>query len=371
MEDTKTQPGNQPVPVMETLKIRTMQDDLKKASGLPAPSAPPETKPTPQLIPPVQPAALGVSTSPNRGEPPAHLPGVIIPEPPKPVFSPVSLASKTAVPAPPLPSAPPTPKPTPAPKPIISEPAIKPVPQTLTPPIATSASSGLYIKLTIAAAVILLVAAGAYFFWPKEQPPLPPLEPPLSLIPADSTQIISIKNETELTNKLSEIISASQAQGTLNYIPIKVMEPTEEFLSLEKLLNTLTIILPEIIASQTDGKYSLFSYNQLQSTSSPETENRFVLVLSLSSPASSQGLIAWEPKMLQNLELLYSSLPDNLPPQIDFADSERKDILPHRFINFGSPSLSLDYAISGNKIIFATSKQSMDRVLDLIIGSNE
>ncbi len=218
---------------------------------------------------------------------------------------------------------------------------------------------------------MLRVAVGVYLFVPKEQPPLPPLEPPVSLIPADSTSVISIKNETELTNKLSEVIATSQPQETLKYIPVKVTEPKEEFLSLEKFLNTLTISLPEVIAGQTDGKYSLFSYSQSQSTSSSETENRFILVLSLSSPADVQVLKDWEPKILQNLELLYSTLPDDMPSQINFADSERKDIFPHRFVNFGSPDLSLDYAITGNKLIFATSKQSMDKILDLTAGSNE
>ncbi len=133
----------------------------------------------------------------------------------------------------------------------------------------------------------------------------------------------------------------------------------------------MTITLPAEIAGQTDGNYSLFSFSQPQASSSSITENRFVLAISLSSPASSQVLKTWEPNLLKNMELLYSSLPDNMPANIIFTDSERQSAFTHRFVNFGSPDLSLDYIIAGNKIIFSTSKQSADKILDVISKTDE
>jgi len=208
---------------------------------------------------------------------------------------------------------------------------------------------------------------------PEFQPP-PEIKPPTPLLSINSTEIITIKDKTTLVNKLTSVLASDQPEGTLKYIPIKITEPEEKFISFKELAEILNFNIPQEIMGQYNDQYSLIIYSQKKGIISPFlkniSKNRLCLILALKNSDIEDTLIEWEKTILQDLKLLYLNF--NVAPisEAVFSNSERIDITPHRFINLNTSYLSLDYALFQNKLIITTSKESANKILDIMFNAS-
>ena len=197
-----------------------------------------------------------------------------------------------------------------------------------------------------------------------------PAEPviPEALIPVDETKTIEliIGQENLIPDLLKSIIFEEQATSTFRRILIKsISQDQRRYMSLNDFNSALGISLPNnIYQSVADsdiesGNYTLFFHNQIQG-------NRFGIVIEmLENSILIQELKDWENTMTTDLNPIF--LRDEIPSAAteEFQDNVYQGI-SIRYLNFSTPDLSIDYAIVNNKLIIATSRESMYAVIDCL-----
>lgn len=249
---------------------------------------------------------------------------------------------------------------------------------------------------------VVLLAVGFWFFWqssgvsPSPSPivsfsptssPLSPSPTPLALFETDKQVVVQLAAKgADLSDKLQQQL-ANIDEPAGSFVSMLLKNSDGEFLSLDELASLAKIdffdqpiqVKESTFKSQLDiGKFTLFVYSQASaSSSSPFSAGanfgRLGLAVALKSSTSSEELLKslrdLEQFIIPGLELLLSDVQNKIPAKPVFADSSYQNIAI-RYINFPTPDHSLDYAVLKNRLIFATSKESMRAAIDRVL-SNE
>ena len=146
----------------------------------------------------------------------------------------------------------------------------------------------------------------------------------------------------------------------------KSKDEKKKYIDLDTFLAATNLAFPEsirqIISSSSPEQidnYTLFSYSQAAGL-------RLGLIIKINNQADinlSEILKMWELSIRGDLAPLL--LQDQIPTAAtdEFQDNLYKGV-SIRYINFPTPELSIDYAVVENKLIIATSKESIYTVID-------
>lgn len=139
----------------------------------------------------------------------------------------------------------------------------------------------------------------------------------------------------------------------------------KEFPPAEVIINGIVNTFPQDISDRMTSMYSLVAYSGGESA-------RLGLILGINDvQAVREILLDWEQTMADDLKALY------LDNSLDFESASSENFIENiysgvviRYKNFPTPDMAMEYAISGNKLILATSKDSMFALIDHIAGDN-
>jgi len=269
--------------------------------------------------------------------------------------------------------------------------------------------------------VIILVGFGVWFanknvsspvvISPSKTPtisatPTPSRPAPEPLFAVDKQKAVTLKDEGQsLKESLLTFAKIEEPVGTFTALDIK--SANGESLSLKEISQNLNL---EIFSMPTQDcnqgeedcfgsktledlldltNFSLFVYSQngsLSNSSSPfaaassTNEGRLGLIISLKKQASSTSTQSIENQSANSLKDLETLLPKELVslllktpliPQIPaFSQASYKNAVI-RYLNLPTPEIAIDYAILDNKLIFATSKESMLTIIDQLTTTSQ
>ena len=393
--DIKQNPASQNInsgskDIFSQTTIRTMRGDLGAPSAAQKPAAPPIGLPVEKKIerPKTPPLPSIPLAPPSFAKALAGEPAFVK----TPTDKPASF--KTLVDEPAF-------KPTPAVAPILSAGPKIPAPPTplIVPPPAILKPEKSGKKRLLAALVLIVVALSVFFYWvysgkpaappvsspaPSVSPTSPtpsPLIPPAALFKIDKQKIIKVTGkEDEIVNALKELSLADEAPATFAHFLFQ-NTVQNKFLTLDDFLAELKTNSSELkaIENYLAENYTFFAYSQKTgsaastpfSQTSNQAQNRAGLMLALktdsgaSSPA--QILRQTETALPQIFKVLFLGRQPGPAASANFLDNNYKNI-PVRYLNFPDASLSFDYAVVGNNLIFATSRESMYAVIDRLLA---
>lgn len=199
-----------------------------------------------------------------------------------------------------------------------------------------------------------------------------PAEPeiPQSLISVNGTETIKmeLRSKDLFIWELGLILAKDEEENILNNILVKISSQTErKYVSLSDFISISGINLPEniiqsAVADDLGGmNYSFFSYNQTEG-------KRLGLIIKIAEGVDlSADLGEWEASVPEYVDGFFIYLEDQilLAATEEFQDNVYNNIAI-RYLNFPNPDLSVDYAIVGDKLIIATSRESMYAVIDAL-----
>lgn len=261
------------------------------------------------------------------------------------------------------------------------------------------------IVLVIFASVVVmtLIIGGLYFFLrgPQtvvqvSQSPSPtpsqaaqtPSPAPSPLFVADSQKIFELKTGQEKANfqeTLAQITQTEEPAQSLAYVSFK--NSSEDYLSLTDIaalaeinffdLPTQVVVGPLRTQLEMDS-FSFFNFSQPSASSSPFTmqtsSGRLGLVVSINNSTTTslqdltKSLKDLEQLMLPSLKILLpDDIKNSLPANPVWLNNTYRNVAI-RYVNLPEASLSFDYAILNNKLIFATSKDSMLAMIDRLLS---
>lgn len=364
-------------------QIRTMQDDLKKASQSPkdvaaafnsnvssntqsspvkTPTPPPNLPVTDSVKQENKPSAPSLVSPPPISRPPLSSSPVSVPKfMPSPNAKPGLSLEKENIFKSSEPSAPPKPL---APSPVPSAPLAV---QTVSKPEYSSFSSPVFKYVIIGIIILLVVGGGTFgyfvFFNSSSNNQSTNTNSnntntgensavvPESLIPIDSTVDVTVSAEQDLGVAIKEDLSSLE-MDTGSYARILVYQE-DTLLSLESFLSALKITIPANVKSLLNNDYTFFVYNQKEGF-------RYGLVIG-STGSLTEAIKSWEERMFQDLSFLYI---EGNPQVVEnkFSENNTYSTKIH-YLNLPDHQTSLDYAINNVLFIIATSKDSM---IDLV-----
>jgi len=393
-EQIKQQNGSQFV--FSNLKIRTMQDDLKKhtfqdelppspAPSAQAPTAPPAPKETikkeleqaPQPEP--EPKIIQKIISRTLPEPPPYLPS-------EPAPAPQGLPTKN--------------QPIETPTPKIEPKIIYKEFQKAKLPVKQPKRIKFALIFGVSAAVVILGISGFiyYRFWGAPKPLCPEGQINASCSCGGQTKTsgfccngllseydcfftkspgplietinlaMNINAQGASSDKiLSDIVNASQSilNETARIVALKMSDSPKKYATLDDLIRIFGITLPENLKANTQS-FNLLVYIKPGNTSSPTDptkEIRLVLVLSQkdSSPAG-QTMSVWETTMLNDMKPLILGGP-SASATANFVSTNYNGGF-FRYKNLPTKTATINYTIYQNLVIIGTSKNSVFYVYD-------
>ncbi|MEK7160765.1 MAG: hypothetical protein AAB724_01930, partial [Patescibacteria group bacterium] len=267
------------------------------------------------------------------------------------------------------------------------------------------------VSLFVGATLGVIVIVGALAFWLITRSPAPPVvvsstpsslpsilptvsvtpvATPPSLFVADKEKIIQLESRQKeaITRAIKRLAINLEPAGEFTQIFFK--DEQNRFVTLEEILTILEVdffVLPtQRCQGQSCGQagqlsdsldleeYSFFVYSQAASSSSPflggKNSGRFGLMIGLKAAAGtstptiqiSQGLKDLEPMIIDSLDFLLTEKAGQ-PTSPGFNDNNYQKI-NIRYVNLPSFDLSLDYAVTSQFLILATSKESMLAMVD-------
>lgn len=254
-------------------------------------------------------------------------------------------------------------------------------------------------------AVLALIVWGLWFFLKQpsapvqvSQSPSPrpsslatqtPTPAPSPLFRADSQKVFALKTNQEKANFQEAMLQLSQTDESAgNFVYAIFKDNSGVFPSLTRIASFAEIDLFDLptqisagpLKNQLDmNSFSFFAYSQAQINSSPFTAQintgRLGLIISIknSTATSTEDLTKTlrdlEQLMLADLAILLPSAKNDLPAKPVFLDNVYKNTAI-RYVNLPEASLSLDWAIVNDKLIFATSKESVYAIIDRLLSPN-
>jgi hypothetical protein len=152
---------------------------------------------------------------------------------------------------------------------------------------------------------------------------------------------------------------------TLEKIPeIALIEIRDEnkILNLEKLSQKINIKIPKkIMEDISKDSYALIFFNF-------ENEYRLGLIVEIDNnniEKIKKNASQWETTLIDDLELLFLKTEIGFPATANFQENTYKEI-KIRYMNFSEPDVTIDYAFDNNKLILATSKKSIYKIIDIL-----
>jgi len=375
MEEQKDQGGNSAQDIFSNLKVRTMQDDLRKLGGQAIPATP--SRPAPGV-------ALSNQTSSGARIPPPSLPIAqkqvstpltterIVSLKPQPKEAP---SPPPHLPTQPLPSIPPIP---PSPPPVAAPTAFKELPTRTAKP---------FLKLGIVFGSLILVIAGAllaYFYWPASQlpQPPPPIEQPVPspLFSMENKEVVAVTDIDlmSLPGKIADVAKNEKPPGTFVQVIFKHADGEQKYFTAEEAFNGFNIadltLQCEAGATSTDclknprlidnieneyDQYSVFLYYQKQSTSTISTSTPFVrlgIIAKLKDAQKAKKILNASEPLLTGY---FAGLMINGVPLTggNFQENFYKS-KTIRYVNLPDKNLSVDYAVWSDYLLITTSKES-------------
>jgi len=382
---------------------RKLSEILTQAQNrMQIPYAPPSSNPgSPQEVLPIEPAFGGHAPSPSSKladrpardtagvlrEPPLNLPTApgngqasLTPKPPATVSGDIKPKAQTpeeilGFSAPGLPDAK-FPKQTPTKEgPFIETPSIAPSPKK-------NLISKKFVLVTGLLSIILFaIAAGIYWkIFLQKTPvepniPIPPpqiIEQPIpeALISYGATEFIEIDkiSYSSLKPKLDALENIPFPPEFLIYTPIKLKTGNKiNYLTIQEFFTGLQIDAPEKLLAQINEEFNLFLYSQEEGAEKLCVDAaildkqcygpRIGLVVGISDPDQTFSIMrGWEKTMVSDLRPIMFYEPQE-KPEGSFKAGKHKN-LETNFINLPIPTMSIDWILSDNYLIIATSKEA-------------
>lgn len=324
-------------------------------------------------------------------------------EPPKAPTAPS--AEKSAAPAPQK-------SPMPAEKPIPLKMPTGLTPEMFSKKMAETEEETLDIKKVLlvalpSIAILALIVGGIWFLLkgPDQQSPAqfsqtpspsqtasspPPVtQTPPAVFRTDSQKIFTLKDGQEKADLEAALLQMTETEEPVgNFIQIIFKDGQGEFVSLSQITSfagTDFFDLPTQtsagnLKNQLDlSEASFFAYSQDRNQSSGSPFNASlsnlgraglaVTINATSTEELAKSLKDLEQLMLNGLSILLPGNKNNLPANAAFSDATHNGVAV-RYVNLPNSELALDYAILDNKLIFATSKESMFAAIDRIFSIN-
>ena len=161
--------------------------------------------------------------------------------------------------------------------------------------------------------------------------------------------ITALNNYTETLEKIPEIAL------------IEIRDKDEKF-DLEKLIQKINIKIPkEITDDLSKNNYALLFFNL-------ENEYRLGIAAEINKgdiEKVKKNISQWEVMMIDDLELLFLKTEIGFPSTANFQQNIYKEV-EIRYMNFSEPNVTIDYAFDNDKLIFATSKKSVYKIIDIL-----
>lgn len=235
------------------------------------------------------------------------------------------------------------------------------------------------LPVVIVVLILLIVGGGVYYWWnylrvPKEEPPVekPEVKIPTSFIEVDETKIIELKEEDDvLFEKLKEVAGQEQELGNFQRILVKkIGKEKDYFLSFQEIAGILYINIPYNISSELDlgERHTLFIYAQ-------DEGSRLGVIVKVSDFENLvENLKSWEKNMQTDIRPIFLGRVLGFPATEEFQDNiyppdgEAGQEVNIRYLNFSDPTLTVDYAVAGDYLIITTSRESIYKVIDKILG---
>jgi len=140
----------------------------------------------------------------------------------------------------------------------------------------------------------------------------------------------------------------------------------KEFPPAEIIVGGILNNFPQDITDRMTSNYNLVAYSESDS-------GRLGLILEVNDVQAVQEILSdWERTMATDLAVLYFNNSLNLEDASseDFIENIYSDV-SIKYRNFPSPDVAIEYAVVGNKLIFATSKNSMLALVDYIVSADD
>jgi hypothetical protein len=195
---------------------------------------------------------------------------------------------------------------------------------------------------------------------PKVTPKIPEIieisEPqiPASSIYFDQTAvtIVAEKNQSKLIENLKIDSSQMAGKGVITRHLFKISNPNEKsFIPTIEFLKTIGISIPSDIISELSS-IEFISYKI-------DSKVRYGIIATISSKERLLTKMKnWENKTISDLKQLFMGESITVPENPKFSENEYLDFTK-RYINLKNTDTSLDYAVSDNFLIIATSKDMM------------
>ncbi|MCA9364734.1 MAG: hypothetical protein KC736_02475 [Candidatus Moranbacteria bacterium] len=263
--------------------------------------------------------------------------------------------------------------------------AQKATPTTSDTPIrnnpAQTPSSSLFPRIllgTLVLIIILAAGAGGYYFWttryadtpavvdiPDTTPSIDDLDP-IDVVDTTEpdTNILTIYTETATSESiLSDLIRLDENISSGEVGEISVFDGENNSPLSFSIFSFLSAIsLPSEVFPYTDERFSLYSVSDSQGV----LHHGFSVDVTDPELASA-SLLASEDSLVGGILPLYGTNPPTVLEQT-FSDGLYNDV-SIRYTNFSEDgALSLDYAFVGNRLVVATSKESMRLIIDHILS---
>jgi len=320
----------------------------------------------------------------KQAPPPLGLPTIerrLPTPPPIPLEPPVS-PKPSVTPPPPLPKPPvilPSPPEAPKEKPVPLKPKAS---KALKIPKVRGISkiskvSGTSRTLLLGGIVIALGITAFFVFWfffviPEPSSPAPPSPPilpqelikPTPLVSVQRQIIIELEEGKDLTTELKGEIGEEVPSGLSQ---ILVYKDSLSPLSLEKIFEEFSLVVPQSLINNFDEDYTLLLFAQEEFLIATGTPSRLGFVTQVKNTTiSSQIMELWEETMAEDLEGFYLA-PCGERATEEFSDDTYKTLDIH-FLNFPMRDITIDYTLYSeeNWLILATSRQFIYRIIDLL-----
>ena len=237
-------------------------------------------------------------------------------------------------------------------------------------------SSGKPLLLVLAVLVILVIVAGGYYFWLNQNQqtqevavtnvPEQTVEPqpePVAKFSNEKPNIFTVDMSTSTTKTLRDALQ-NQAQDVSeekDSFPVEftVTGIDGQPVAFKDFAKALGITFSPALTANLADTFSLFIYNDQANT-------RLGIALNSKDPIALKKLVVAEEKTLaKDLSPIFLTDEYTLTPKT-FASSNYTG-LAIRYLNIISPEdLSVDYAISQNKLLIGTTKMTLRTIIDKI-----
>jgi hypothetical protein len=168
---------------------------------------------------------------------------------------------------------------------------------------------------------------------------------------------IAAQTKAEFIAAIKQEVEQIETVGTLKVIDLR---QNGEPLSFKQFADIFGLNFPEELKPNITDEFKLFANYHAQ-----EGSQLGLIVNLFDGTAAPTALINWENSMTADLNELF--LEKNPGAPTEFKDGLYRGITK-RFLSFSNPPFSIDYGISGNFLVIATSRFSFANAIDHILG---